>query len=408
MKSPTSPSPDAPQSAIKTPSLVLLALIAAINPMAMGMFVPSMPSIAAEFGTSYSQVQLGLSLFFASTAIAQLIIGPLSDQYGRRPVLLWSMTIFIIGTLATYLAASLLPLLMGRALQAAGAAGIVISRAIVRDTSPPHKAASLIGYVTMGMAIAPMLGPALGGLLDEHFGWRASFMLLGVFGVAVSGLIYFSLEETNTNRGMPFSRQFTQYGKLLRDGAFWSYVAVAAFTSCIFFAFLGGAPALADKVLGLSPSVYGAYFGITALGYAIGNFISGRKSEQLGLAFMLGIGGLIALLGAATPFIFFQLGLFSTATLFGPAIFIGIGNGMVLPSAVAGCVLAQPNSAGAASGLLGALQIGSGAIASSLAGHAVGANGTQVEPFLLVVTIIAAISIICIYHAIRRGSPSNA
>lgn len=408
MKTPQHHTPQTEPLAIKTPSLVLLALIAAINPMAMSMFVPSMPSIAAEFGTSYSQVQLGLSLFFASTAIAQLIIGPLSDQYGRRSVLLWSMVIFIIGTLATYLADSLLPLLMGRVLQASGAAGIVISRAIVRDTTQPHKAASLIGYVTMGMAIAPMLGPALGGLLDELYGWRTSFLLLGVFGVAVFGYIFFALEETNTNRGIPFATQFTQYGKLLRDGSFWAYVAVAAFTSCIFFAFLGGAPALANKVLGLSPSVYGAYFGITALGYAIGNFISGRKSEQLGLAFMLGIGGLVALLGAITPYIFFQFGMFSTATLFGPAIFIGIGNGMVLPSAVAGCVLARPNSAGAASGLLGALQIGSGAIASSLAGHAVGANGSNVEPFLLLITLIAAISIISIYVTIRRGARNHA
>lgn len=382
-------------------TIFVLALIASVNPLAMGMYVPSMPSIAKEFEVSYGDVQLGLSIFFACTALSQLIIGPLTDKFGRKPILLISLVIFLMGTVLTIMAHSMMPMMIGRVFQAIGAAGIVISRTIVRDMVTPRKVASYIGYVTMGMAVAPMLGPAIGGALDQLFGWRTSFSLLGLFGALVVLLVFFQLEETNKDTGLSFKKQFKQHGQLLRERVFWAFVAVVSFNGCIFFAFLGGAPAIASNVLDLSPAVYGGYFGLIALGYAVGNFISGKQAETKGIHFMMTAGGIVSLVGAGIPVVIFQIGVFTPWVLFMPAVLVGIGNGMVLPSAVAGGVSVRPDSTGAATGLLGSIQIGTAAIASYLAGRVVGDDGSIVEPFLSLVLITGIVSMITIYIAIQ-------
>lgn len=382
-------------------TIFILALIASVNPLAMGMYVPSMPSIAKEFEASYGDVQLGLSVFFAFTALSQLLIGPLSDRFGRKPILLISIIAFIIGTILTIMADGLTPMIIGRALQAVGAAGIVLSRTIVRDMVTPAKVASYIGFVTMGMAVAPMIGPAIGGAVDQLFGWRTSFSLLGIFGFLVFVLVFFKLEETNTDKGLSFRSQFKQYGALLKEPTYWAFIMVVSLNGCIFFAFLGGAPAIASNVLGMAPAVYGAYFGLVALGYAIGNFISGKISEARGINFMMAVGGVISLLGASAPFIFYSAGHLTAFLLFVPATLIGVGNGMVLPSAVAGGVSVRDDSVGAATGLMGSIQIACAAVASYIAGLVVGADGSVVAPFLYLLAIIGVISVFAIYIAIK-------
>ncbi len=352
----------------RQPSLATLVLLSAISPLAINIFVPSIPGMAREFGVAYSVIQLGLSLFLAMIALVQLAVAPLSDFFGRRPVVIAGMALFVAGTLLSLFAPTAFVFLVGRTIQAAGAIGIVLGRAIVRDLFPQDRAASMIGYVTMAMAVAPMVAPAIGGILDDAFGWRASFWLLlaaGLFALAVAVL---DLPETNTGRGRPAAEQFAAYGAMIGSGRFWLFTLSSSFASAVFFFFLGGAPAIASTELALSTTSYGIWSALCALGYMIGNFASGRYSERFGVNRMVLTGALLTLAGACMPFAADLAGAFGAVPLFAPMLLVGAGNGLTLPNATAGAVSVRPDAAGAAAGLSGAIQIGFGAVASVVAG----------------------------------------
>src|SRR5690606_933890 len=179
------------------PHLITLVFAAATAALSTNLFLPSLPGIAEYFDTKYSVIQLTVSLYLVSQAFLQLGIGPASDRFGRRPVMLFGFTIFLTSTLAAIWAPNIETLLVCRALQAFAACGMVLARAIVRDTAEPADAASRLGYVMMCMTAAPMVGPMIGGFLDEIYGWKASFYMMGAFGVIAIVVIYKDLGETN-------------------------------------------------------------------------------------------------------------------------------------------------------------------------------------------------------------------
>lgn len=373
------------------PALLTLVLLAAVSPLAINLFVPSMPSIAADLDAPYATVQLGLSLYLVMTAALQLIIGPLSDFFGRKPVVLAGMALYLAGTAMCVLAQSVEMFLAGRIVQAASASGMVLSRAIVRDVYPREKAASAMGYMVMGMAVAPMIGPAIGGLIEQVAGWRMTFVALGVFGVTAIGAAVMTLPETNRFRGAPLRDQISSYRALGRMPLFWVYACAAGFTSAAFFAFLGGGPAVSNVYLGLSAFEYGLYFAATALGYSVGNFLTGRYSERRGLDRMMLEGVLVSLCGPLITIALFISGIEHPAAFFLPMVLVGFGNGLLLPNASAAGIGLKPDAAGAASGLLGATQIGIGAVASIAAGFIAGEEGLPIPLSLFVVacTLIA-------------------
>lgn len=350
------------------PHILTLVIATAVSAASMNVFLPSLPGMAAYFQADYSVMQLAVSLYLAAIAILQLGIGPASDRFGRRPVMLTCFAIFIVSTLAAITAPNVGFFLVCRVLQAFSAAGMVLSRAIVRDTVETNEAASRIGYITMGMTLAPMVGPLIGGILDELYGWKASFGLLMAFGVIAFIVIYFDLGETNAQRSASMTAQVKNYPELFRSRRFWGYTATAAFASGAFFAFLGGGPYVATQMLHLSPSGYGLYFALISCGYMLGNFLSGRFSRQVGINRMMLIGNSISAAGMFISIGLFLAGYFHPLSLFGPAVILGIGNGMTMPNAMAGIVSVRPHLAGTASGLGGALQIGGGAALSVLAG----------------------------------------
>tara|TARA_R110002072_G_scaffold17490_3_gene66408 strand:- start:450 stop:1676 length:1227 start_codon:yes stop_codon:yes gene_type:complete len=358
---------------VHKPPLAILIVIAMLGPLAMNIFLPSMLGIQRYFATDFSTVQLGLSLFLASLAVAQLILGTLSDRYGRRPVLLAGTTLFLLGTLACIFAPKIEVFLLGRVVQGfGGSAGLILGRAILRDMYDRDQAASMIGYVTMGMAVAPMVGPAIAGYLDKFFGWQSSFWLLVVFAVAVLITSYLKVSETNRNPipSINFASVLKSYRELVSIKIFWLYSGISSFTTGMFFSFLGGAPFVSEKVLGLRPDQYGLYFVIVALGYSVGNFMSGRFASRHGVFRMIMYGnllGIIAISVMALLFLFFDVGAW---LLFGPMFFLSLANGLVLPSAMAGTVSVKPHLAGSASGLAGSIQMLFGAILSYLVGIA--------------------------------------
>lgn len=374
----------------------------------MNIFLPSLPGMAEDFGAPYALMQLSVSLYLLLSAALQIVIGPLSDRFGRRPVILWALVLFLIATLGTLLAPNATVFLVFRMAQAVVAAGMVLSRAIVRDMVADAEAASMIGYVTMGMTLVPMIGPALGGFLDEAFGWRANFSLLLVLGLGVLALVWADQGETAILRDTRLRDQIRQYPRLLASRRFWGYSLAASFASGSFFAYLGGAPYVGTEIFGLSSSQIGLLFGLTAVGYASGNFLAGRYSVRVGMNRMVLLGTLMTTLGLGALALLTLVGLSGPVVFFSFTIAMGAGNGICLPNANAGILSVRPELAGTASGLGGAIMIGGGAALSAVAGRLLGPGSSEMPLVILMLasSIASNIAILyVIYRARHLGLP---
>ena len=350
------------------PHIVTLVLIAGLSALTMNLILPSLPTLTAYFEEDYALVQTAISGYLATTSVLQLLIGSLSDRYGRRPVILVALLIFLLATIGAIFSSTFEVFLAFRMMQAAVVTGLVLSRAVVRDMVPMDQAASMIAYVTMGMTLAPMIGPTIGGFLEEAYGWQASFMFLLVSGVVVLFITWFDLAETNHNRTSSMAGQFRSYPELLTSRRFWGFTLTLAFTTGAFFAFLGGAPFVAEYHLHLGPTLLGLYFALIGLGYMIGNYFSARYSVRIGVFPMMMSGNVVMSAGLLLACLLAFAGWVTPYTFFGPLFFVGLGNGMTLPSANAGVVSVRPHLAGSAAGLSGAMMIGGGAGLSVLAG----------------------------------------
>ncbi len=383
------------------PHIFTLILIAGVSALSMNVFLPSLPKMTVYFDTEYRLIQLSVSAYLLCNAILQIIVGPISDRYGRRPVILYGFALFALATLGCIYAQTVEVFLAFRMLQAVVVVGIVLSRAVVRDMVPQDQAASMIGYVTMGMAIVPMIGPAIGGLLDEAFGWQANFWLLFALGLATLWVCWRDMGETATERSTSFAAQFRQYPELLMSRRFWGYCLAAAFGAGAFFAYLGGAPYVGSEVYGLEPGTLGIYFGAPALGYFLGNWVSGRCSVRYGINRLIVVGTVLTSMGLAVSLTLFYAGLGSVNVFFGFMTFVGLGNGLVMPNANAGLLSVRPHLAGSASGLGGAIMIGGGAALSALAG-ALLQPGRGAYPLLWIMFLSSTMAVICITYVLQR------
>lgn len=384
------------------PHLGTLIAITALSAMTLNLFLPSLPAMAVHFGVDYALMTLSVSAYLAMSAVLQLILGPLSDRYGRRKVILGALVVFLVATLGTILATDIVTFMVFRLIQAVVVAGMALSRAVARDMVDGPQAASLMGYITMFMAVVPMVAPFVGGLVEEAVGWRGNFVILLVTGAAVLGLSWADLGETHHPKHVSLLSQVREYPELFTSQRFWGYVLVNTFTTGVFFAYLGGAPFVANDHFHLSPSIMGIYFGASALGYVIGNFLSGRYSVRVGVnpMVMLGVLAMAGGLGA--------LALMMLATdvppivYFGMFIFCGLGNGLVIPNATSGMLSVRPHLAGTASGLGGAIMVAGGAGLATLAGVLM-VPGAGPWPLVLIMLASNACALVSILWVIRRA-----
>jgi Bcr/CflA subfamily drug resistance transporter len=298
-------------------------------------------------------------------------MGPLSDRFGRRPVLLGGLLVFIAASLGCALAPDIWTFLVFRLLQAAVVAGFAVSLAVIRDLSQERETASRIGYITSAYALAPMLGPMLGGLLEELFGWRASFWTFALLGTAVFALCWLDLGETNESPSATIKEQFRTYPELLRSRRFWACALCMAFSTGAFYAFLGGAPLAATTLFAMSPGTLGFSMGTITAGYVLGSFLSGRYASRFPLTTTMIAGRIVACGGLAAGLALLLAGSVHAMTLFGSCMFVGLGNGLTMPSASAGALSVRPRLAGSAAGLSGALTVAGGAAVSSITGAVV-------------------------------------
>jgi DHA1 family bicyclomycin/chloramphenicol resistance-like MFS transporter len=382
----------------------LLVLATAIAPAALHMLVPSLPLLAGVFDAPASSVQLVLTLFLAGVATGQLVYGPASDRFGRRPVLIAGLSLFLLGTALCGLAWSLPSLILGRVLEACGGcAGMVLGRAIVRDLFDRERSTSAIAMITMAMSLAPSISPAIGAYLAEWFGWRADFALLGVVGAAVLALTAAKLEETHASPAtVDFAGMARSFGLLLRSSAFVGFAFATAFTSASWFTFLASAPYLLSEVLQEPLSTYGLMILLPMAAYIVGNAAVARLSVQLGSTRLYVFGLALSLASGIMLAVWCLVGLSSWA-LFVPMAISSIGNGLSQPPGIAAALSVYPRIAGAASGLLGFLQMIVAALGTLLVGQL-----PQDTALPMIVVVGASLALAVVFGLLALRSPGEA
>lgn len=383
------------------PHILTLVLLTGLSALSMNVFLPSLPGMTAYFQTDYQTMQLSVGLYLAVSAVLQILIGPMSDKLGRRPVILWGIVLYLLATIGCLLSQNVVIFLIFRMAQATIAVGMVLGRAAVRDMYPADKAASMLGYVAMGMAVVPMLGPPIGGALDQLFGWQSNFILLIVAALLLLLLVWRDFGETAHVSGKTLLEQFREYPELFRSPRFWGYTLTATSASGTFFVFLGGAPFVGSEVFGLSAARLGIFFGAPAVGYFTGNFLSGRFSSQVGLNGMAFWGSMVNFVAVLAGLLLFALGFVHWAVFFSYMVFVGLGNGMTIPNATSGCLSVRPHLAGTASGLSGSVMLATGAGLSALAG-AILTPGSGPVPMLALQAVIGALGVVAMVIVLHR------
>ena len=382
--------------------MLTLVLLASISALAMNSFLPSLPNMAEHFGSSTALMGLSVGVYLGTSAIFQILVGPLSDRIGRRTVSLWALIIFIVVSISCVYAPNTFVFMFLRALQAIAACTFVVARAIVRDTTETQASGSKIAYISMGTAICPMFGPALGGLMDGWFGWEANFWFIGGLGFLILVIAYFDLGETVPENTQGFRQQFSEYPELLLSRRFWGYCLASAFGAGAFFAYLGGGPFVGSIVYNLSPEMLGLYFGAPAIGYFFGNFLSGRFTIRFGIDAMILWGLWIIFSGLSLSMVCSYIGYGTVETFFGFMIFVGLGNGLTIPNATAGMLSVRPHLAGTASGLGGAMMIAIGAALSTLAGAFL-VPGSNEMPLLMLMWFSSLSGVAVIIYVRQRN-----
>lgn len=385
------------------PSLVVLVAISTLQPIALNMIAPATPALARGFQASYATAQLTLTLYLVSVALTQLVVGPLSDRFGRRPCVLVGIAVYLAGSVLGALAPSMGMLLFARLLEGAGAGtAFALARAIIRDTSSRDEAAGQIATVTMVMVVAPMIAPYIGGHIETWFGWRMIFWSMAAVGALVFVLTGLGLPETAPNLGIRTSMLgiFRALPELARDRGFVVNVFALSMTSASFFAFVAAAPFIVVETMGRGSDTYGAYFMLNALGYMIGNFAMSRLAVKHGTTRMVRIGLAISALALTVALALSFSSFWTPLALFLPLAFNAVGNGLTIPGSTAAGLSSRPELAGSAAGLMGAIQLGAGAIVTIAASALVTAWPQWLMVMMWVMTAAGLL-------AVRRGAAAR-
>ncbi len=354
-------------------TVAVLAALTALGPLATDMYLPAMPAMAEALGTGPDQVQLTLSFYMAGFALAQLFCGPLSDRFGRRPVMIAGFALFLLASLLCAFAPDVEWLLAGRFLQAVGgAAGPVLGRAAVRDIHGPLEAGRVLSYMASTMALAPALAPVVGAGLLLVFGWESIFLLLAGYAVVMLVILTWLMPEP-----LPVERRqsiapraiLTNYRLLLGQRTFVGYTLTNAAAFAGMFAFLSGSSFVLIEFMGVSPGLYGVLFTLIVGGFFSGSLISGRYSRRLGRDGLLRRATLLCALGGASMAALSLLGIYSPWAVIAPHMLYMIGFGIVMPQSMAGALAPNPECAGSASSLFGFLQMTLAALGGALVGQ---------------------------------------
>jgi DHA1 family bicyclomycin/chloramphenicol resistance-like MFS transporter len=355
---------------------VLLAVLTGLGPLTVDMYLASMPEMARLLAATPAQVQLTISVYLVGFAIGQMFYGALSDRHGRRPVFLFALSVYAAASLACALAPSIELLIAARFFQALGGSGaVVMARAVVRDIYEGAGVAREMSRLAAVMAVAPILAPMLGGVLQTVFGWRSNFVLLLFFGVAAGGAVWLKFPETLRQRApeqVSLFSIFRSYRSFFGNSSFTAYLALSTCTFLGLFSWISTAAFVLQDLYGLTPLVFGFMFAISSAGYMVGTMIAARFVLHWGIDRTLGTGCVIMIAGGLTMISALAMNAALPSALIAAMGLYFIGMGMVLPQAQAGALLPFPARAGAASSLVGVVQQVLAAIVGAILGLLIG------------------------------------
>ncbi len=367
-------------------TVIFLAMIMALAPLASATYIPAFPQIGAALNASAADVQLTLSTYMLGMAIAQPLYGPLADRWGRKPLILLGTALFTLASLGCMLSPSIEWLIACRFLQAFGAAGgLVLSQAIVRDVFQPIQAARMLAYISGVQAMAPAVGPLLGGAILLGLGWRPIFALFLLLGVLIILTVLAQLHETlGLERRQPISPRVIlgNYRKVLGNRTFLGHSLALSFMTGGFYSFMSGAPFVLIELRGIPAAQFGGYYLLTILGFIAGSFVTARLSMHLASQRMVMLGAML-LAGAGMTMLALELnGLRTLWTVLGPQILFTFGSGLLMAHLISGALLPFPGMAATAAAAMGFLQMSAGALTSALVGKAY--DGSALPMALLV------------------------
>ena len=330
-----------------------------LQPLSTDLYLASLPGMAADFSVSAAAVQQTLSLFVFGFGTAQLVSGPLSDRYGRRPVLIGGLALYLLSGLACALAPGLTWLVAARFVQAIGCCtAVVVARAIVRDAYTPAEGARVLAKALSLLALAPIFGPILGGYLQVSLGWRAAFIALALAGLVVWIAALRHLKESNNQlnpEAMRLGNLAATYRDVLRTPAFWAYALPGSISYASIFVFISGTPFVLIKVLGVPTQYYGYLFAFGVLGYLGGTLICRRLLGRIGVSRVLKLGTTVGLIGGLGFLLLVLAGISHWSLVVMAQFVVMTAHGINFPCTQSGSLAPFPDKAGAAAGLFGCL-----------------------------------------------------
>ena len=349
------------------PHLLTLSLLAGTYILAQAIVVPSLSELQVQFETDYKTIQYTISGYLLGVAFVNFIAGPLSDRFGRRPIMLLFFSIFLISSLGCYISEDLYSFLFFRLCQSSSAAGLVLSRAIIGDFSSKDETVKMLGLLSISMGIAPSLAPLAGGVISDFFGAKGIFLFLSLLGILLLILIVTDLKETHFQRSKDIFAQIKSYPTLLASLDFWLPTITFALSFSIFGIFFIGGPYIAVKVFNLSPTTMGIYLAFPSLGYVLGNILISKIANRVSTKTLMIIGSFVLLLGPLSSLILSHF-FFHPLSFFLPILIMTFGSGIIWPASNAEIVKAIPHLAGSASGLGSAIMTLMSSFAAFLTG----------------------------------------
>ncbi len=376
----------------------LLAAMTSLGPLSTDIYVASLPHIGQALGASTASAQMTITWYLIGFAVGQIVYGPLSDAYGRRPALLTGYAIYIAASLACLFAQSIDVLIVGRVFQALGGAGpIILARAIVRDLYSGRRAAQQFGLMAMIMGVTPIVAPIAGGFLQDWYGWRAAFAVMAAMGIGLGSIALALLPETNTHKlDHTFSAAgvVESYGIVLQHKAYRAYLGIQACSYNGLFGFVSASSYIMQRVYGLNSSRFGLTFAMCSASYVAATFLGSRLVGRRGLDGMIGLGVAFQLAGGIAQVAALALAPDNYLSVVAPYMLFFTGVGFLLPQTQAASLTPFPERAGAASSMMGFIQMTSGAIVGTFLGAALDKTAWP----LAVVTLLASGLGFAIFH----------